>query len=135
MKSLALALLWATITQATPTATNVHNKGVTYQGIYANEVEGFLQIYYGESTAGNNRFRPPVPYTPTANSTIYATAAGPACPQRTVHGQPNPFNAYVLVTEVSENCLALNVWRPNGTKAGDDLPVLLYIHGGSQCLS
>ena len=137
MKSLAFALLSATIAQATPLATNVHDKGVTYRGIYANEVEGFLSIYYGESTAGNNRFKPPVPYTPAAYSVIDANAPGPACPQRVVHGTPNAFNAYALVTSVSEDCLSLNVWRPNGTQAGDNLPILLYIHGGlrshSQC--
>ena len=131
MKTFALALLGATIAQAIPIATNVHDKGVTYRGIYANDVEGFLTIYYGESTAGNNRFRPPVPYTPLANSTINATAPGPACPQRVVHGSLDPFNCYELVTEISEDCLSLNIWRPNGTKAGDNLPVLLYIHGGS----
>lgn len=32
---------------------------------------------------------------------------------------------------VSEDCLYLNVWRPEGTKAGDNLPVLVYVHGGS----
>ena len=132
MKSFAFALLGATIAQATPLATNVHDKGVTYRGIYANEVEGFIGIFYGESTAGNNRFRPPVPYTPAVNSTIDANVPGPACPQRVVHGTPNPFNAYSFVTSISEDCLSLNIWRPNGTRAGDNLPVLFYIHGGSR---
>ena len=30
----------------------------------------------------------------------------------------------------SEDCLFLNVFTPDGAKPGDDLPVLLYIHGG-----
>ena len=129
---LTTALLGSTVAQISlPAATNVHSKGVTYQGFYANEVEGFIGMYYGESTAGNNRFRPPVAYTPAANSTVDATVAGPSCPQRVVHGSLTPFNAYELVTEISEDCLNLNLWRPNGTKAGDNLPILLYIHGGS----
>lgn len=130
MKSLAFALLGVTLAQATPLATNVYDQGVTYRGIYANEVEGFLTIYYGKSTAGNNRFRPPLPCIPAANSVIDANASGPACPQRVVHGTPNPFNTYEFVTSVSEDCLSLNIWRPNGTQAGDNLPVLIYIHGG-----
>ena len=93
MKNIALGLLWPIVSQATPLAANVYGKGVTYRGIYANEVEGFIGIHYGESTAGNNRFRPPVPYTPGANSTIDAKIPGPACPQRVdmahqIHSMP-----------------------------------------------
>lgn len=32
---------------------------------------------------------------------------------------------------MSEDCLYLNIWRPEGVKEGDKLPVLFYIHGGS----
>ena len=31
----------------------------------------------------------------------------------------------------SEDCLFLNIWTPDTAKAGDRLPVLVYIHGGS----
>ncbi len=34
-------------------------------------------------------------------------------------------------TQMSEDCLYLNVYAPAGAKAGDNLPVLVYIHGGS----
>ena len=30
----------------------------------------------------------------------------------------------------SEDCLFLNIWKPEGAKEGDRLPVLFYIHGG-----
>ncbi|KAF8211398.1 alpha/beta-hydrolase [Mycena galopus ATCC 62051] len=30
----------------------------------------------------------------------------------------------------SEDCLFLNVWRPEGISPGDGLPILVYIHGG-----
>ena len=32
--------------------------------------------------------------------------------------------------EYSEDCLFLNVWTPKECKKGDNLPVLIYIHGG-----
>ena len=35
------------------------------------------------------------------------------------------------IPPVSEDALYVNVWQPAGAKAGDALPVLVYIHGGS----
>lgn len=35
-------------------------------------------------------------------------------------------------TATSEDCLRLNVFRPNGTTAGDNLPIMVYIHGGTE---
>jgi carboxylesterase type B len=32
--------------------------------------------------------------------------------------------------KISEDCLNINVIRPRGTKAGDNLPVLFWIYGG-----
>jgi para-nitrobenzyl esterase len=32
---------------------------------------------------------------------------------------------------MSEDCLTLNVWRPAGAKAGDKLPVMVWIYGGA----
>ncbi len=32
---------------------------------------------------------------------------------------------------ISEDCLYLNIWRPEGTAENDNLPVIFYIHGGS----
>jgi carboxylesterase type B len=135
MKVFPLLLFGAPSSLATlppaPVVTNAHGTGVTYQGLYANEIEGFIGIRFGQDTGSQNRFRPPVPYTPAAGSTIDATDKGPACPQRVDHGgKATPYNAYSYVTDISEDCLRLNVWRPNGTSAGDKLPVLVYIYGG-----
>ena len=48
------------------------------------------------------------------------------------------FNAYIHskgsrtdYAPMSEDCLYLNIWRPEGTTAEDKLPVLVYVHGGS----
>jgi para-nitrobenzyl esterase len=38
--------------------------------------------------------------------------------------------AEVLTVEPSEDCLYLNVWRPASADPGDDLPVMVWIHGG-----
>lgn len=35
------------------------------------------------------------------------------------------------IYEFSEDCLNLNVVRPNDTEPGSKLPVMVYVHGGS----
>lgn len=98
-----------------------------YQGISSNGIEMFLGIPYAQDTSGRNRFKPPRPYVPARGSTIDATRPGPACPQPL--GQISPPLVLGNITEVSEDCLNLNVVRPQGY---DDqkLPVMAWIHGG-----
>jgi len=38
---------------------------------------------------------------------------------------------YGATCQASEDCLYLNVWKPAGAKAGDKLPVMFWIYGGS----
>ncbi|OTB05521.1 hypothetical protein M426DRAFT_319794 [Hypoxylon sp. CI-4A] len=103
---------------------------VTYQGLDRNGIEVFLNIPYAQDTSGANRFKPPRPFAPEPGSTITAQAYGPACPQSLGEGFP-PLTLS-NTTEISEDCLNLNVARPTGLTAEDKLlPVLVYIHGGS----
>ncbi|KAK5124861.1 hypothetical protein LTR85_001051 [Meristemomyces frigidus] len=112
---------------ATPRAF-VREGKVTYTGVYQSSVEAFLGIAYGQDSGGENRFKPPKPYVPARGATITAHAAGPACPQATgATGLPLYLSN---ITHISEDCLHLNITRPNGTKATDRLPVMVYIHGG-----
>ncbi|KAH6645130.1 putative lipase [Truncatella angustata] len=105
-----------------------HN--VTYVGVARNGIEIFLNIPYGADTSGANRFRPPQPATVPSGSTIIAQAYGPACPQA-LRNSTNPLELSPI-TQVSEDCLNLNVARPKGLKPSDNLlPVMVYIHGGS----
>jgi len=103
-------------------------KQVTYQGLNRNGIEIFLNIPYGRDTGGLNRFRPPHAYEPQPGSTISATSYGSACPQPLGLGLPPV--VLTNVTDISEDCLNLNVARPKGACADDKLPVLLFIHGG-----
>ena len=83
------------------------------------QVEAYLGIPYAESTAGTNRFEPPLPKAPWAD-TLQATAFGPVCPQDKPPGQGVQ----------GEDCLSLNVWRPL-REPSSPLPVLVNIHGGA----
>jgi carboxylesterase type B len=102
--------------------------GLDFAGLADNEVEVFLGIRYAEDTSGANRFKPPRPYVYAPGSIINATKPGPACPQPL--GQLSPPLALVNITEVSENCLNLNIARPK-LEPNARIPVMVWIHGGS----
>ncbi|KAK5990040.1 Secreted lipase [Cladobotryum mycophilum] len=101
---------------------------VTYTGISRNSTEAFLGIPYGQDTGGQNRFKPPRAYLPARGSNINATAIGAGCPQ-----DPNGSFAGITLpggSNISEDCLNLNVVRPNGTTESDRHPVMVWIYGG-----
>ncbi len=84
-------------------------------------VEAFLGIPYAESTAGEGRWRPPVPKAPWTE-TFVANAYGAPCPQGLGEMQPQ-FGV------MSEDCLSVNVWTPAADGAGR--PVIVYVYGGA----
>jgi len=90
-------------------------------------VEVFRGIPFAQSTAGQNRFRPPV-RLPASSETFAAAAYGECC--------PNQYGAFSGQT-VGEDCLNLNLYRPAGTtrEGGGQrkrpLPVAIYVHGGA----
>jgi carboxylesterase type B len=103
---------------------------VTYQGLTRNGLEVFLGIAYGQNTGGENRFKPPQLHIPENASIVDATAYGPACPQPL--GRPGLYPLYLSnITDISEDCLNLNVVRPNATDKLSKHPVMVWIHGGS----
>ena len=131
MKALLLINIVASICIA---ACALHIKdvasGVTYHGIERDGIQRFYGIPYGQDTSGQNRFKPPRRYIPVPGSVINATNPGAACPQPlgklfTPLGQGN-------VTEISENCLNLNIVRPSVKDAEqcEKLAVMVWIHGG-----
>ncbi|KAI1762978.1 carboxylesterase family protein [Hypoxylon sp. FL1150] len=106
---------------------------VRYKGIRRNGIEVFLNIPYGQDTGGANRFKPPRPYVPEPGCVVDATSYGPACPQRRRNGDPP--RLLTNVSDISEDCLNLNVARPSdaaqhGHGCAPLLPVLVYIYGG-----
>lgn len=102
---------------------------VKYHGTYKDDVEAFLGIKYAHDTSGINRFEPPKPYTPTPGSSVQAVNPGPACPQDANVGESFLPLYLTIFRDYSEDCLSLNVNRPNGTQKDDRLPVMVFIHG------
>lgn len=91
---------------------------------YPKAIEAFRGIPFAETTAGESRFRLPVPIGPS-DGTFNAVALGQSCPGS------NATNATGEVTVEGEDCLNLNVYRPRGARPADRrLPVVVYVHGG-----
>jgi para-nitrobenzyl esterase len=86
------------------------------RGAETDGIKVFKGIPYGASTAGKNRFMPPV--NPTRWTGVRdALQYGPSAPQSvTLAGQ-------------GEDCLVLNVWTP-AIKDGRKRPVMFWCHGG-----
>jgi carboxylesterase type B len=87
------------------------------------QTDVFVGIPFAESTAGANRWQPPIPKA-RMPGVFSATAIPPACPQTL----DPPFGP---TSGTSEDCLTVNVWRPQGIRAGRKLPVMVWIYGGS----
>jgi para-nitrobenzyl esterase len=87
----------------------------------------FRGVRYAASTAGSNRFRPPVDVE-AWTGTRDAVEFGASAPQRRVRENEDPFFSwYSAIREISEDCLFLNIFTP-----GPDgkRPVMVWIHGG-----
>ncbi|KAH7115112.1 Alpha/Beta hydrolase protein [Dendryphion nanum] len=126
-------VLSATGVSANPATVVDRAKDVIYKGFERNGVEVFLGIPYGQDTSGVNRFRPPRPFINRPGTVVNATIAGPACPQSL--GLWFPPLTLNNITEISEDCLNLNIVRPvSNDRARTShklLPVMVWIHGGS----
>lgn len=98
------------------------------RGMDSGSVVSFKGIRYGQSTAGANRFRPPLPPEKWAGIPD-ALEWGNSAPQQGQAAHPDPFYSwYSAIREISEDCLFLNVFTP---RADDNRrPVMVWLHGG-----
>lgn len=115
-----------------PNSTVDGTDQVRYLGTSANNIESFLNIRFGQSTGGSNRFAAPKPYTYPHGSIVNATQPGAACPQQKVPIQGLP--VFDNVTHISEDCLTLRVDRPANTSRTAKLPVMAFIYGGGDSI-
>ncbi|CAH0598145.1 unnamed protein product [Chrysodeixis includens] len=79
--------------------------------------QAYRGIRYAEPPVGELRFQPPKLITKYSGE-VDASQEGPACPQPVIDNYP-----------VHEDCLRLNVYRPDG-KHVKDLPVVVFMHAG-----
>ncbi|HYK62118.1 MAG TPA: carboxylesterase family protein [Bryobacteraceae bacterium] len=84
-------------------------------GLSDGRVDQFLGVPYAAPPVGDLRWKPPAE-APSWN------AIRDAIQQESECSQPSGG---------SEDCLYLNIYRPAGAKPGQSLPVIVFIHGGS----
>ncbi|GAA6010827.1 hypothetical protein JCM11491_004552 [Sporobolomyces phaffii] len=133
----------STSSASTPTVSTSQG---TFIGSNKFGVESFKGIPFALPPVGQLRFAPPQPDNRTLG-TYNATNFGASCWQMTGQGDPvatailgtyeaaalgqNPLAASTSVpNNQSEDCLTVNVFRPQGTSSNSSLPVLVWIYGG-----
>ncbi|KAM0330810.1 hypothetical protein ACHAQA_003765 [Verticillium albo-atrum] len=104
-----------------PTASTLNG---TYAGRYLREFD--QDVFRGIRYAKAPRLQNPQPLTDAWVGVRPAKSFGNLCPTTLFPGaiEANNFT-------INEDCLNLNIVRPAGTSAGDNLPVVVWIHGGS----
>lgn len=97
----------------------------TYFGRYSAEYDQdfFLGVPFAKPPIGALRFAAPQSLNSTFEEPRNATVYGPEC---IGYG----FDQWILGNYISEDCLSINVVRPEGVSEADNLPVAVWIHGG-----
>ncbi|KAJ5161959.1 hypothetical protein N7492_007351 [Penicillium capsulatum] len=113
------------IDSTSPTVTLAQGTvvGIRLEQASPHPVDAFLGVPYALPPVGERRFKPPAKVAYSRN-TVDASKFGHAAPGKALlAGGPK--------LEQSEDCLTANIFRPVGTRGGDQLPVAVYLHGGA----
>jgi para-nitrobenzyl esterase len=116
------ATLFATGAFAAPASTVVEVESGRLQGAADNHVLAFKGIPFAEQPVGDLRWRPPQK-AKAWSGVRPALKNGHDCLQAEIKGDPG------MGTDLGEDCLYLNVWRPAEVSA-KKLPVMVWIYGG-----
>ncbi|CEJ57766.1 hypothetical protein PMG11_06447 [Penicillium brasilianum] len=125
---LALSLSPASLANPIHTASLVVDLGYAkYRGAYdgAYDINIFKGIRYAAPPVGKLRWQAPQPPSVNRTAVISATKQPPLCPQSGAAELPAVYGFNSALGD--EDCLFLNVFAPAGA---EDLPILVWIHGG-----
>jgi para-nitrobenzyl esterase len=128
MRTILLCWLAATAAGAAQQTTAVVRvDSGQLQGVVEDGVVAYKGIPFAAPPVGELRWRPPQPVAPWTGVRP-AAEFGANCMQGGF-GPPQAAGS-TAVPAPSENCLFLNVWRPESAAATAKLPVMVWIHGG-----
>lgn len=99
------------------------------RGLNDGRVVTFKGIRYGASTAGANRFQPPVKAR-SWTGVVDAFEYGPRAWQQARPMIPEIGDALTGSGPMDEDCLRINVWTPSTGRG--NRPVMVWFHGGGQ---
>ncbi|KAF7298756.1 Carboxylic ester hydrolase [Mycena indigotica] len=116
------------------------DSGVFTGKVGSSNTQSFLGIPFAQPPVGQLRFQLPQPI-PAYNGTHTVTSFGPGCPQQAfklpiVDGLPQEVldyitnTAYGIIFPSDEDCLTINVIKPNTATSSSKLPVVAWIFGG-----
>ncbi|WP_194972611.1 carboxylesterase/lipase family protein [Aquiflexum lacus] len=103
-------------------AQEVETKYGFLKGAIENEIEVFKGIPFAASPVGHLRWKAPT-LPESWNGVRMADTLSPICLQTRMYPKDSP------IEEMSEDCLYLNIWRPQASLQ-DQLPVMLWFYGG-----
>ncbi|MET3127781.1 para-nitrobenzyl esterase [Arcicella rosea] len=104
----------------------IHTTSGIVKGVTVEDITIFKGIPYAAPPVGEYRWRPPQavkPWEGEFDATQFCKDCGQAGFSQTGRQKISPNS--------SEDCLALNIWKPAVAKKNDKLPVMVWIHGGA----
>ncbi len=88
-------------------------------------VQAWFGVPYAQAPLRELRWKAPQPVN--WQGVFHADRMAPQCIQPLRNSN---INHYFSHEATSEDCLYMNIWAPEAAKAGDGLPVVVWIHGG-----
>jgi len=119
----AVAVLLASLTLTVEAQLQLQTENGVLEGIENSGIRIFRGIPFAQPPVGDLRWKEPQPVQ-NWEGVLKADKFGPRAMQNAIFGDMG-FRSNGL----SEDCLYLNVWTPDGAKPGT-LPVLVYFYGG-----
>ena len=115
----AVILLYMSILYAQEVAT----KNGVLKGVIEDEIEIFKGVPFAAAPVGDLRWQAPKPFK-SWNGVRLVNKFSPICMQIGMYPKDSPLE------EMSEDCLYLNIWKPQKETNTDKLPVMVWFYGG-----
>lgn len=127
------------VKRATTPTVIITAPAATIVGVTSGNIDTFSGIPFAEPPTGSLRLKPPVSLT-TGLGTVSATGTAKSCPQLVFSDSLNSLTGIIGIlldtpllqtsNNAGEDCLTINIYRPNGASPTSKLPVLFWIYGG-----